>query len=535
MEAIGGTWQTWAVDPLSSALTLIHDAVGSYAIAIILFTIAIRLLMIPLTLQQIRSQRKMQLIQPEMEVIRRKFKGDRQAVSEATMKLYRERGVNPMAGCLPIFIQLPVLLALYGGILTLSGRGLLNEQFLWFNLAREDSTLQIVGDSAPTEPVDVVIAATQLPTPLEASLAVSFTQLAANYQFRTEVLSADDAVAALIEGRAAAIVLDDQADPAQLPAGTDESRLVQAAALLVQRDRPATRVTVDHVAGILRGEITRWSDVGQGTGPIVLHGMRDDIGARALLERLLLDGGAIAVPIREHESPDAYLAALREDPNALGVSSPMRTDEIRMLNVEARGASRAFPPIADVLADGSYALARDVYVYWGSATDSTQRYLRDWWVSGQGQTAAQVAGYTRLPADFSLFTSGGFYISVLALLAGAFQLVQARMMQTASATGQAATMNRVMQFMPIIVVVFAWTFQAGLVLYWVISSIIAIVQQYFTTGTGKLFPAHWPLARDVMGDQRAQALAAQAPAQDTDAQGAAPPRPRRRRRRRRGG
>ena len=194
MEAIPNTWQTWAVDPLSDALTLIHDAVGSYAIAIVLFTVLIRLLMIPLTLKQITSQRKMQLIQPELENIRKRFKGDRQAVSEATMKLYKERGVNPMAGCLPIFIQLPVLLALYGGILTLSSRGLLNEQFLWFNLAREDSTIQVIGDAAPTEPVDVVIATTDLPTPLESSLAVSFTQFAANYQFRTDVVDAETAV-----------------------------------------------------------------------------------------------------------------------------------------------------------------------------------------------------------------------------------------------------------------------------------------------------------------------------------------------------
>ena len=98
MEAIPNTWQTWAVDPLSDALTLIHDAVGSYAIAIVLFTVLIRLLMIPLTLKQITSQRKMQLIQPELEKIRNRLKGDRQAISEATMKLYKERGVNPMAG-----------------------------------------------------------------------------------------------------------------------------------------------------------------------------------------------------------------------------------------------------------------------------------------------------------------------------------------------------------------------------------------------------------------------------------------------------
>ena len=384
MEAIPNTWQTWAVDPLSNALTLIHDAVGSYAIAIVLFTVLIRLLMIPLTLKQITSQRKMQLIQPELEKIRGRFKGDRQAVSEATMKLYKERGVNPMAGCLPIFIQLPVLLALYGGILTLSGRGLLNEQFLWFNLAREDSTIQVVGDAAPTVPVDVVIATTDLPTPLESSLAISFTQFAANYRFRTDVVDAEAAVAALNDGSAAAIFLDNETGLSQLPVGTDETRLVQAAAFLVERDRAATRMTVDQVEGILRGEIINWADLDAGVGPIVLHGLKDDLSAPRLLERVVLNGDPIAVPIREHNSVDDYFNALRAEPGSLGVSPPMRTDDIRMLNIEAPGDSRAYPALADVLADGRYALARDVYAYWAPATDSTKTYLRDWWNSGQG-------------------------------------------------------------------------------------------------------------------------------------------------------
>ena len=100
-------------------------------------------------------------------------------------------------------------------------------------------------------------------------------------------------------------------------------------------------------------------------------------------------------------------------------------------------------------------------------------------------------------------------------------------------------MNRVMQFMPLIVVIFAWTFQAGLVLYWVISSIIAIIQQYFTTGTGKLFPAHWSLARDVMGEHNAKVAQAAAADRETKTSSvdeeSRPRRPRRRKRRRRGG
>ena len=381
----------------------------------------------------------------------------------------------------------------------------------------------------------MVIATTDLPTPLESSLAVSFTQFAANYRFRTDVVDAEAAVASLNDGTAAAIFLDNEADLSQMPSGTAETRMVQAAAFLVERDRQATRLTVDQVEGILRGRIVNWADLDAGVGPIVLHGLKDDLSAPTLLERIVLNGDPIQVPIREHNSADDYFNALRNEPGALGLSPPMRTDDIRMLNIKARGADRAYPALADVLEDGRYALARDVYAYWGPATDSTKSYLRDWWDSGQGQEAAQVAGFTRLPANFDLFASGGFYVSVLALLAGAFQLAQARMMQSSTATGQAATMNRVMQFMPIIVVVFAWTFQSGLVLYWVISSIIAIVQQYFTTGTGKLFPAHWPLARDVMGEHRAKVEEATTKAQEAEAKPETPTRPRRRRRRRRRG
>ena len=97
-----------------------------------------------------------------------------------------------------------------------------------------------------------------------------------------------------------------------------------------------------------------------------------------------------------------------------------------------------------------------------------------------------------------------------------------------------ATVNRVMQFMPLIVVVFAWTFQAGLVLYWVISSIISIIQQYFTTGTGRLIPLHWPLAKDATAGHRAAVEAAKIEDQSgAPVEADATPRPRRRRRRRR--
>ena len=85
----------------------------SYIGAIILFTLAVMLALFPLTAKQTRSMVEMQRIQPEIKKLQAKFKDDRQALNEAMMGLYKEHGVNPLAGCLPLVIQAPVLLLLF--------------------------------------------------------------------------------------------------------------------------------------------------------------------------------------------------------------------------------------------------------------------------------------------------------------------------------------------------------------------------------------------------------------------------------------
>ena len=76
-----------------------------------MLTLLIRLLLIPLFRAQIVSQRRMQMLQPEIKAIQTKYKGNRTKISEETMKLYKERGVNPASGCLPAFLQLFLLTA----------------------------------------------------------------------------------------------------------------------------------------------------------------------------------------------------------------------------------------------------------------------------------------------------------------------------------------------------------------------------------------------------------------------------------------
>ncbi len=96
-------------------LSLVLDPEGglAWALSIIGLTIVIRVLLIPLFVKQIKSQRNMQLIQPKVKELQKKYGHDRQKLGEETMKLYREAGTNPFASCLPLILQMPIFFALF--------------------------------------------------------------------------------------------------------------------------------------------------------------------------------------------------------------------------------------------------------------------------------------------------------------------------------------------------------------------------------------------------------------------------------------
>jgi len=128
-------WNPLIVHPIEQGLRLIAEplmgAVGAGVaggLAIILFTIFLRLLLVPLSLVQIRSQRHQMEIQPELKELQRKFKGDREGMARAQMQLYKERGINPAAGCIPLLIQLPVLFGMYSAMSQLATTGLTLDQ-----------------------------------------------------------------------------------------------------------------------------------------------------------------------------------------------------------------------------------------------------------------------------------------------------------------------------------------------------------------------------------------------------------------------
>ena len=97
---------------LRCLLWIKDHVVNSYGVAIIILTLIVRLLMFPLTLKQVKSMKRMQLVAPELEELRKKYADEPQVQQQKIMELYRERGVNPLGGCLPLFVQMPVFFAL---------------------------------------------------------------------------------------------------------------------------------------------------------------------------------------------------------------------------------------------------------------------------------------------------------------------------------------------------------------------------------------------------------------------------------------
>ncbi|SUP43942.1 YidC/Oxa1 family membrane protein insertase [Veillonella criceti] len=106
------------VDFMRTLLTYCYNltqAIGfpSYGIAIIILTIAIKAVLAPLTAKQVKSMKGMQKLQPKMKEIQKKYKNDPQRAQQEIAKMYKELGVNPLSGCLPLLVQMPFLIAIF--------------------------------------------------------------------------------------------------------------------------------------------------------------------------------------------------------------------------------------------------------------------------------------------------------------------------------------------------------------------------------------------------------------------------------------
>ncbi len=112
------------------SLTRMHDYIPNYGVVLIVFSLLVKILVYPLTKKSYQSTSAMQEIQPEVNKIREKFKNNPQKLNQATMQLYKTKGVNPLGGCLPMLLQMPLLFALFQVFRTTIE--LRNEPFIWW-------------------------------------------------------------------------------------------------------------------------------------------------------------------------------------------------------------------------------------------------------------------------------------------------------------------------------------------------------------------------------------------------------------------
>lgn len=140
INAIEYGWFTFAAAPLFQLLMFLHDLVGNWGWAIVLLTIIIRVVLFPLTFKGMISMAKLKEVSPKVKELQAKHKGDPQRMNAAVMALYKKEGANPLGGCLPLLMQIPVFFAIYRVLLNaveLKGA----EWMLWItDLAHMDPT-----------------------------------------------------------------------------------------------------------------------------------------------------------------------------------------------------------------------------------------------------------------------------------------------------------------------------------------------------------------------------------------------------------
>ena len=111
----------------------------SYALAIIILTVLIKIVLFPLSFKQAKSMKNMQKIQPELQKIQKKYKNDKEKLNKASMELYQKYNVNPAAGCLPLLVQMPILFALFNSLRSYPFEPVEHATFFWIsNLTNPD-------------------------------------------------------------------------------------------------------------------------------------------------------------------------------------------------------------------------------------------------------------------------------------------------------------------------------------------------------------------------------------------------------------
>lgn len=134
----------WLVQPMTQLIATFTEWSGSYGIAIILMTVVVRIIILPLTIYQMKSMKKMQELQPRLRELQQKYREQPEKLNQEMMALYKSQGVNPFSGCLPMLIQLPILYALFAVFQAYTPPAEIGTHFLWADLAAKDTPLAVL-------------------------------------------------------------------------------------------------------------------------------------------------------------------------------------------------------------------------------------------------------------------------------------------------------------------------------------------------------------------------------------------------------
>jgi len=145
-------WDQFVITPMVNTLLMIYSVIGNFGIAIILFTILVRLITHPLTVKQLKSAQAMQEMQKskKWQNLQKKYKNDKQKLQQEQMALYKEMGVSPFGSCLPTLLQFPIIIGLYQSII----RALANAPLQMVTLYNNDVTLLSFVDIGSLIPID---------------------------------------------------------------------------------------------------------------------------------------------------------------------------------------------------------------------------------------------------------------------------------------------------------------------------------------------------------------------------------------------
>ncbi|MCG7345785.1 membrane protein insertase YidC [Sporosarcina sp. ACRSL] len=148
-ETTEGFWSKYIVWPIVALIITFKDLLGTYGLGIIAVTIIIRLILLPLMIKQAQSSKRMQEIQPMLAELKEKYKSKdavtQQKYREEMQRLMTEQKINPAAGCLPVLIQMPIIIGLYHAISRMNATPeIAIGKFLWFELATPSITLAIL-------------------------------------------------------------------------------------------------------------------------------------------------------------------------------------------------------------------------------------------------------------------------------------------------------------------------------------------------------------------------------------------------------